>query len=208
MKSIKITLGLSLSLVSLVFFSSCESSKVAFGNSYYFKQTPKKVNQTNEALTSQEITSTNDDKPIEIENPLEKEAKVYASAEAIVAKQSIKEKIESVENRIEKVKALNELETKIEESQSALSKEEKRELRKEQRQEKRELKKEIKALAKEYKKAPEEVKQQMAVSGNTRTGIIIGAVGLILLIIGGAVLYPIGAILLVVGLVLILIDVL
>ncbi|MEK6477888.1 hypothetical protein WJR50_10150 [Catalinimonas sp. 4WD22] len=206
MKGTKITLSLSLSLIALVFFSSCESSKIAFGNSYYFKQTPKPVTQAEENSASEATSTLAEEQVKSVEVP--DKTKVYASTEAIAAEKSIKEKIEKVEKRIERVKALNELEQKNEESKVTLSKAYKKELRKEQRVEKRELKKEIKALAKEYKKAPEEVKEQMAVSGNTRTGIILGAAGLILLIIGGPILWTLGTILVVVGLVLILLDVL
>jgi hypothetical protein len=74
--------------------------------------------------------------------------------------------------------------------------------------ERKQLKKEVKELVKTYKRAPEKLEEVKAVSKNTKTGIILSAVGLILVLIGGNPLYTIGAVVLVVGLVLILLDVL
>jgi len=204
MKSIQITVSLAFSLCVLVLFSSCESSKVAFGNAYYFKQTPKSVAQAPKT----------DSAPLEkaeaieiLEHESSEEAtEAFVSTENVAAVKSIEKKVEQVKEKMMKVKELQ-----AEEKTAAnvnLSKAEKKALKKERKAEQKELKKEIKALAKEYKSAPEEVKKQADVTGNLRTGIILGAAGLILLIIGTPVLYAIGTVLVILGLVFVLLDVL
>ncbi|WPP51150.1 hypothetical protein [Catalinimonas niigatensis] len=204
MKRCNLILNLALLFSVVFFFSSCESSKIAFGNSYYFKQTPKKISKVQTAI--EKPSPETQQKSISAQALDSKDG--YASTEVMAAEKSIKEQIEKVEEKIKKMKTLEEEEKKREINNITLTKAEKKAFKKEKKAEQKELKKEIKVLAKEFKKAPEEVKKQQAVSGNTRTGIILGGVGLILLIIGGPVLYTVGAILLVVGLVLILVDVL
>lgn len=205
MKRCNFIMSLALLFTIMLFFSSCESSKVAFGNSYYFKQTPKKIEEKNVASEGMSPTSEQENATVP-----QMEEQAYASTEIIATEKSLQEKIEQVEQRVERMKALKKQEEERKVNNITLSKAEKRAFRKEKKAEQKELKKELKALAKEYKKAPEEVKKQSDVSGNLRTGIILGAAGLVLLIIGSGnpILYALGTVLVVVGVVLILIDVL
>jgi phage-related tail protein len=206
MKRYNFILSLALLFSGALLFSSCESSKIAYGNSYYFKQTPKKMSK--KQLTSEESMTSNHQENSEAQKTGSKEA--YVSTEVMDAEKSIQEKIEKVEQKIEKMKVLEEQKQERQNHSISLSKAEKKAFKKEKKAVQKALKKEVKALAKEYKKAPEEVKKQNDVSGNLRTGIILGAAGLVLLIIGSGnpILYALGTVLVVVGVVLILIDVL
>ena len=78
----------------------------------------------------------------------------------------------------------------------------KKELKKETKESLKELKKDLKEYKKENKKS---VKQ---VSGNTRTGIIIGVAGLVLMILGTGTVSSIGGLLLLIGVIFILVDLL
>ncbi|MGB3183678.1 MAG: hypothetical protein WBB45_19965 [Cyclobacteriaceae bacterium] len=78
--------------------------------------------------------------------------------------------------------------------------------------EKKEVKRWLKKKVRDFKESaasPKQVEETDAVTRDTRTGIILGAAGLVLLLIGGGgVVGAIGAILFVVGLVFILLEVL
>ncbi|MFP4094472.1 MAG: hypothetical protein ACLFUB_08315 [Cyclobacteriaceae bacterium] len=188
MKLLNLALSLILSAVAVALLSSCETSKIAYGNSYYFKQTPKAVVSNLAEAAAQETAVASIEKT------------VPATETDLAGK---------VERRIEQVKVMEEQQAALVAAEKEVSKSERKAIEKELKAERKALKKEVKALVKEYKKSPEKFEKQDQVSGNTRTGIILGAVGLILVIIGGgSVLWTIGTILLVVGLVLILLDVL
>lgn len=177
--------GLSL----MMLFSSCETSKIAYGNSYYFKATPKKSFQ---ALENQEVV---DEKLM---------VSLIDEAPAV----QIEEKVEMVEQKIAYLQSVQAEREALLSEGDALSRTEKKELLLQEKTTRKELRKEVKALVKEYKQAPQQTTNSSDISGNTRTGIIIGAAGLVLLIIGGPILGLVGSILVVVGLVLILLDIL
>lgn len=189
MKLLSFALTLFISACFVLSMSSCETSRLAYGKRDYFRQTPKAVEQTQvqekESIRETAVASIEPNSPQPEENLAQKVADRVVKLQAIQAK---KEAAVAAEE--------------------SLSRAERRELRKEAKAEKKALKKELKALVKDYKKAPEKYEEQQRVSGNTRTGIILGAVGLVLVLIGGGVLYIIGAILLVIGLVMILLEVL
>lgn len=191
MKIFNIVLSLvALALTASLLFS-CESSKIAYGNSYYFKQSPKKLSSTSKAPVADQLVASTEIKSPETSSV---EEKINSSLTDVLA---LAKKHEKLENKIHLEK-------------EALTRVERKSFRQERRENKREMRKELKKLVREYRSAPDAVKEKLSnkeVTGNLRTGIIIGAVGLILLIIGGPVLYPVGAILLVVGLVFILLDV-
>lgn len=175
----------------LIVSSSCETSKIAYGNSYYFKATPK-------STTKDEIAPA--PRTEKLEANLKTKEEVLPDFE---------ERIVRVEEKITKLQATQD---KLEEAKAAsaeLSRSEMRKMVKEEKAQRKALKKEVKSLVKDYKRAPEKMEKEDKVTGNLRTGIILGAIGLILVLIGGpTILYTIGVILLVVGLVLILLDVL
>lgn len=171
--------------------SSCESSKIAFGNSYYFKQTPKQVAVKNSP--EEEVVATI--------------GKV--SPDVIKVDHQVKKslaKLATLTN--ENIK----LQSTLLSEREQLTRLEKKSIRQERKKNQREIRKELKTLRKEYRSAPEESKESFSlteVTGNLRTGIILGGAGLVLMIIGGySILSTIGALLLVAGLVFILIDVL
>lgn len=194
MKPITNLLGLFFMVSLLIVFSSCETSKVAYGNSYYFKATPKT-------------------------NPVSEAAAVATAPEADRLEVSIStgsevpgdlgQRIKRLEEKTVKMEAARQKPEDARASTAELSRSEQKALAKEEKAQRKALKKEVRSLVKEYKHAPEKLEEQARVSGNTRTGIILGAVGLVLVLVGGpTILYTIGAILLVIGLVLILLDVL
>ncbi len=191
MNIFRLLLSLAVLALTVTFLASCESSKIAYGNSYYFKQTPKKINQPPAAATQEALASVAQNSPASLTT----DEKV---------KQSYHKLVTLAEDQAKLTQTLRT-------EKKEMTRSEKKDLRQEKRANKREMRKELKTLIQEYRAAsPQDTKEALsakAVSGNLRTGIIIGAVGLILLIIGGPVLYPVGAILLVVGLVFILIDV-
>ncbi len=172
--------------------SSCQSSKIAYGNSYYFKQTPKAVDA-----------------------PAPREKAMVASVQPeSIAPTSAEERITRSAERVAAI-AESQATLKASMKEESVSRAEKKSLRQEARVNKREMRREMKTLVREYKAAPDAVQEKMAeqVSGNTRTGLIVGIIGIVLLIVSGAtgagaVLYTIGSILVLVGLILILLDLL
>ena len=190
MKLLTNVLSLSILASLLMFSSACETSKIAYGNSYYFKATPKPD------VKAETVSVPQADK---LEVNLKKDAGSLPDFE---------NRVLEVEQKIEKLKSTQQKLEEAKEASSELSRSEKRKLVKEEKDQRKAIKKEVKSLAKEYKQSPERLEELEKVSGNLRTGIILGAVGAVLVIIGGPLLYTIGAILLVVGLVLILLDVL
>lgn len=191
MKMTKFLLLFAISVMAASFLSSCESSKIAYGNSYYFKQTPKKIAPTQ--TQEKELVASIEKESTEVV-PVDDQVKRSVSQLATLAKEKA------------------ELTSALRSEKHELTPSEKKSIRQDRRENKRAMRKELKTLVKEYRSSPEEFKESFSlkeVTGNLRTGIIIGGVGLILMIIGGySVLYIIGSVLLVVGLVLILIDIL
>lgn len=171
---------------------SCESSKIAYGNSYYFKQTPKKAS-------------------VPLKAPEEK--KLLASIEKELPEiSSVDEKLTaSLSHVVALVQANAEIKTSLQREKKELTRMEKKSLRQERRENKREMRKDLKKIVQEYHSSPEVVQGKSSaeqITGNLRTGIILGAVGLILMLLGsGSMLAPIGLLLVVAGLVFILIDV-
>jgi len=167
-----------------IFLSAC-SSKIPYGSTYYFPLEPK----TSPAKKNIEP------------------ARLHVSVEKLVPlRPSVAAKIEEAQLNISQLTL-------------PVSKEDATNHPKEPRAElsKKELKKVIKARKKAVKAQIKQVKKQQkqaqqGLTKNLRNGIILGAVGLIMMIIFGAagigVLVGIGAIVLVVGLVLILLDLL
>ncbi len=136
-------------LVSAAFiFSGCQSSKVAYGNSYYFKQTPKTV-----AKPAPKVEATDE-----------------ATLEASVAEETAVE--ETVETRMQEAKekiaaALAdennaELQASFERTKQLVSDMDDEQLtKKEVRVKRKELKKEIRTLTKEFKNAAPEATQEI-----------------------------------------------
>lgn len=174
--------------------TGCQSSKIAYGNSYYFKQTPKPV-QKAQVSAATEATPIKEDTPKSTELLVANEEVLTSTknVETLVeqAQQQMVELAEKTNNEALKEKAheVNSISTAIKEGN--LSKKEVRAKKKELRQEMRSLVKEYKALA------PEDQKQM---DSALRLSIILAGAGLLLLIIGGAVAGTGGGLLALLGL--------
>lgn len=171
---------------------SCESSKIAYGNSFYFKQTPKKPSVPSTVPGEKKLVASIEENSPEIPSIDEKVAASLTHVAALA-------------------QANAEIKTSLQAEKKDLTRIEKKSLRQERRENKRAMRKELKKVVQEYRSAPESIQEKSSakeVTGNLRTGIILGAVGLILMLLGsGSLLAPIGLILLVAGLIFILIDV-
>lgn len=175
------------SITLLCLLSSCNSGKIAFGNTYYFPQTPREVTERMAAVppvSGTEFTAATASVAPTSRTP----AKVpQALAVAALRYQHATESLE----------------------QDDLSRTEKKALRTEKRSQKKAFKAAYKKFVSEQRSA--DIDDE--VTGLVKAGIIIGAAGLTMLVIGilvsgGAVLTTLGGIFLAVGVVLILLRVL
>lgn len=169
----------------IILLPSCNSSKIAYGNSYYFKQTPKYTSSTVEPISSIQFTASTED-AIAAQIP---------SAHSLLPKKltEIAQTYEQTEKQLEKTN---------------LTKSQKKELKKERRAQRKQLKTELKKLLRSEERAA--VADE--VTGLVKAGIIIGAAGAVMLLIGILATVPfltsLGGISLAVGVVLILIRLL
>lgn len=168
-----------------VLLTSCNSSKIAYGNSYYFKQTPKYTSSAIEPVSSTAFIAST-------------QAEVLPTAPSIHA--PMPEKLTKIAQSYEQV------EEQLEEA--PLTRVQKKTLKKEKRALRKQLKKELKSVYKPENKAS--VAQE--VTGLIKAGIIVGAAGAVMLAIGllanVAFLTSLGGIFLAIGVVFILIKVL
>lgn len=179
--------------------SSCNTSKIAYGNDYYFKAKPKEVNDFQKAVPDPEAGELLATKNVE--------ANITVN-EPSFDKSSIAKRIKKAEQDLqEQVSTYQEasMKAEIKEKVKIIGDKQNTRLNRAQR---KHLRKEIKSAIKSHKQAPQATEKGTGVSKNTRTGIILGAAGVVLVLIGGGILYTIGAVLLVVGVVLILLDIL
>ena len=148
-------------------FSSCQSSKVAYGNSQYFKQTPRPVAPP----TAQE------------------KANLKASLEKMVAdKPAVAARMEEARQQLSEVIAKDEntaLRASVDRTKQ-LAREMKSEqlTRKEVRGKRKELRQELRVLAKEFRSAAPEQTQDL--DQNLKVSLILVAVALLLSIIAAA----------------------
>ncbi len=167
-----------------IFLSAC-SSKIPYGSTYYFPLEPKTT------------SAQKDIEPARLHVSLEKVASI---------KPSVATKIEKAQLHISQLTKPVPKEVAINIQQEPHTELSKKELKKVIKARKKAVKAQIKQVKKQQKQA------QQGLTKNLRNGIILGAVGLIMMIIFGAagigVLVGIGAIVLVVGLVFILLDLL
>lgn len=178
-------------VTAVIAFPSCNSSKIAYGNSYYFKAQPKQPEQPRQDYQKVAPVSS---------------IQFYASTEETPAAQpKALKKVELNSSPLHQMKSLSDI--------SKLSRAEKKELRQQLRAKRKEIKKVVRA----YKKSSPsteltstEATGLAEVTGLIKAGIIMGAAGAVMLLIGvlvtnGAFLVTLGGIFLAVGLVLILI---
>ncbi|MEM8964899.1 MAG: hypothetical protein AAGE93_00665 [Bacteroidota bacterium] len=182
-----------LALSSSVMFSSCQSSKVAFGNSYYFKQTPKSVDQASVASTLEEIEKVAP-QGAQLYTSLDQEMVSERDAAALIeqAQQQLLAAVEKTDNAELKEKALRMSQLAGEMNGQELTK-------KEQRTKRKEIRKEVRSLVKEYKSmSPNETNDM---DKSLLLSIIFLGAGLIFLFL----FWPLGILMFLAGLVLLII---
>lgn len=183
-------------LCTVSLLTGCQSSKIAYGNSYYFKQTPKPVHkaQVNAAI---ETTLKTEDTPKSTELLVANQevSKSARDVEVLMAhaQQQMLAIAESTNNKTLKEKAykVNNISVSIREGN--VSKKDIRAKRKEVRQE-------MRSLIKEYKASPKSVKDVDQMDQTLRLSIILGGGGLLIFILGAAVGGPVGGVLALLGL--------
>lgn len=153
--------------------ASCQSSKIAYGNSYYFKQTPKPVVKSQPIPTVEAMPQSD-----ELHVTTEKAPLIQEEVETLIAK-ARRQMIETAEKSDHQ--ALKEQAYKIDHLTRSMK--EGNLSKKEMRGERRALRKEMRSLIQEYRAAPEEMK---AMDRTLRLTLILAGLGLLLLIIGGA----------------------
>lgn len=170
-------------LIIACIFSSCQSSKIAYGNAYYFKQTPKTIApqevadrvEAPERISSESISS--EDLQASIAQKVQKAKDVETMIET--SQKQLAENLEKSgnENLKKSVSHINELVASAKDQD--LSK-------KEIRAKRKEIRKEIKSLAKEYREtaAPDKAGGLDDLDKNLRLAIIFWGAGLVLSIIG------------------------
>ncbi len=166
-------------------FSGCQSSKIAYGNSYYFKQTPKALpaQQTADRAATPEKIASESISSKELQASIAQKVQKTEDVEAMV--ESAQQQLEKSgnENLKQHVARINNLKEAAKDQY--LTKKEVRATRKEMR-------KEIKSLVKEYRKtaSPNKAEGLNDLDKNLRLAIIFLGVGLILSIIYGASYVP------------------
>ncbi|MEM9673923.1 MAG: hypothetical protein AAF992_15130 [Bacteroidota bacterium] len=184
-----------ITLCSSIMFSSCQSSKIAFGNSYYFKQTPKSSDQP-VAAASLEIEQVKKLTPSQAEllTSLNQDLMVERDAGALIeqAQQQLLAAVEKTDNVELKAKAQRMSQLASEMNSQELTK-------KEARAKRKEVRKEVRSLVKEYKSmSPNETNDM---EKNLLLSIILMGGGLLLLFI----FWPLGALMFIAGLVFLII---
>ncbi|MGD1891201.1 MAG: hypothetical protein ACFB15_11485 [Cyclobacteriaceae bacterium] len=184
-----------ITLCSSIMFSSCQSSKIAFGNSYYFKQTPKSSDQS-VAAASLEIEQVKKLTPSQAEllTSLNQDLMVERDAGALIeqAQQQLLAAVEKTDNVELKAKAQRMSQLASEMNSQELTK-------KEARAKRKEVRKEVRSLVKEYKSmSPNETNDM---EKNLLLSIILMGGGLLLLFI----FWPLGALMFIAGLVFLII---
>ncbi|MEM6843660.1 MAG: hypothetical protein AAF632_15640 [Bacteroidota bacterium] len=182
-----------LTLSSSIMFSSCQSSKVAFGNSYYFKQTPKSIDQASVASMLEEVEKVTP-RGAELYTSLNQEMVSERDAEALIeqAQQQLMAAVEKTDNTELKKKTARMSQLASEMNGQEFTKKEKRAKRKE-------VRKEVRSLVKEYKAmSPNETNDM---DKSLLLSIIFLGAGLIFLFL----FWPLGILMFLAGLVLLII---
>ena len=167
----KPTLWITACVVALAgMFSGCQSSKIAYGNSYYFKQKPKAVAQQPDAVDKVAPNSA------ELHVLAEPKAVTERDASALLeqAQTQLLEEVEKSDS-----KALKESAQHFNETVNSMKGQEM--TKKETRAKRKELRQELRTLAKEYKAAAPNETQDM--DKQLLLSIIFGGAGLIFLFI-------------------------
>ncbi len=186
MMNVRSTIGLMISLLAItMLFSQCQSSKIAYGNKYYFKQSPRTEKAVASAVTRPEapekvipqgpteesiITASVNHRIIKQESPQQmmQEAKAQLEANLDAGEKAL------LKQRAEKIQNL------------AMSAKDKQLDRRERRAFRKEMKEEMKSLAEDFNSITES-KDSSAfddLDENLRKAIIFWAIGLGISIVG------------------------
>ena len=189
----KPTLWVMLCVVALAgLFSGCQSSKIAFGNSYYFKQTPKATNQMPSSVDKL------DPRGADLYASVEREVLAERDAGALIeqAQQQLlvaMEKSDNVQLK-ERASRMNQLAGEM--NGKELTK-------KETRAKRKELRKELRSLAKEYRSmAPDQTNDM---DQKLKISLILLVAGLVFLLIPTVITVVIGSLAFAAGLVFLII---
>lgn len=189
MATTKLTLWATLCVLTLAgLFSGCQSSKIAYGNSYYFKQTPKPVAEKPKATG--EVVPLSD----ELQVSREQLALAQRNPNALIeqAQRQLLAAVEETDNEKLKESASRMNRTANEMKGQELTK-------KEIRAKRKELRKEMQTLAKEYRNmAPNKTND---LDQNLRISLILLVAGLVLLIIPTALTIIVGSLAFIAGLI-------
>ena len=171
-------------------FSGCQSSKIAYGNSYYFKQTAKPVAQA--------------PAPVEVDKVSPDSEELYVSAERqALTQQDASVMLEQAQAQLLEVaersdsEALKESAQRFNQTVNSMKGQEM--TKKEARSKRKELRKELRTLAKEYKAAAPDETQDM--DKQLLLSIIFAGSGLIFLFL----FWPLGILLILASLVMLII---
>ena len=170
-----IILLLSASFATAFLFTGCQSSKIAYGNSYYFKQQPRST-PVDKVKAPEKVASLGVKDEVLLAS-IQHQVRQHQDPESLMkkARQKLDEQLAQTDRTHlqERVRRVSALAT----SANTLNRQEKRARRKEIRQE-------LKALAKEFKRSPQSSSDLDDLDPNLRKAIIFWGVGLILSIIG------------------------
>lgn len=182
--------GVLLAMGIATLFSGCQSSKVAYGNRYYFKQTPRPVAVEKSDPVSEVQSSVPEELQVSLQPELLAEESKVTQAQAQLEKAIAKSNNEDLKKQATRVNRLAEA-MKVENSSERDKKEQRRELRKE-----------LKQLKKELRAAPNETNDM---DRNLRIALILLVAGLVLGLIPLGPLNIVGWIAFVAGLVFLII---
>ena len=176
-------------------FSGCQSSKIAYGNSYYFKQSPKVVTKATPPIAPVEIAELPDQNELYVSTK-----KIPATSDAKTTIDKVRQQMLEVADKSndqqlkEKAYRVNEIASSVQER--TLNKQETRAKRKE-------LNQELRSLAKEYRSmAPDQTND---LDKNLKISLILLVAGLIFLLIPTVVTIVIGSLAFAAGLVFLII---
>lgn len=155
-------------------FSGCQSRKIAYGNSYYFKQNPKPVAKAQPQIETPAATPTEPDLRASLEKGTGEKEVVNRLAEA---RQQLATIVKESNNP--------ELQASVERTKRLAGEMKSEQLtRKEVRAKRKELRQELRILAKEFRNAAPE--QTQAIDRNLKLALILLGAALVLSIIAGA----------------------
>ena len=171
----KPTLWIAVCVVALAgMFSGCQSSKIAYGNSYYFKQSPKAT--ANPSVTIDKVA------PSSAELQVSSHPEQMTQRDASVLLEKAQAQLQEVAEKSDNV-ALKESTERFNKTVNSIKGQEL--TKKEARTKRKELRKELRTLTKEYRNlAPAETND---LDKNLKVGLILLGVGLVLLILGAFV---------------------